>query len=223
MFAPGAPAVADHAAALRLQQGVPPLSPLQLSAHGAGGSIPHSPLLLSPQQPRLGAAASPSAPPVTLPFLHSPVQAGGGLAGPLGDLPLGSPSQHGAGLDLANLAAFQQHLQHAAPPPFSNGGATGGLPFGGSSLLSGFGGLPAAQAGFAGGSLSLGGGGGGSLGGGLDDWAELQQQLPSDLGAMLGADPSLSSPHQSPLKPAGGQQEGAEGGGLYGSAAAHWF
>ena len=238
IFAPAGPppphSPADPSSRLHMPHPLamhPPLSPSQLSGHGGVGSIPHSPLLLSPQQPGLAAPPSPAVPSATLPYLPSlasPVQHGSGLGSPLGDLSgvLGSPSQ-APGLDFAGLAAFQQHLQHAGPPPFGNGAAPGALAFGGSSLLGGFGGLPAAQAGFGGGALDLGGGGGGGgMGGGggaLDDWSELQQQLPSDLGAMLGADPSLASPQRSPLKPAGAPQEGGEAGLYGGGAAAHWF
>lgn len=78
-------------------------------------------------------------------------------------------------------------------------------------------------AGFGGAGLGLGGGGGGGAhagvpaSGGMDDWSDLQQQLPSDLGAMLGAE-------QSPMKPpAAAQPAGHEG--LYGASASsrHWF
>ena len=53
---------------------------------------------------------------------------------------------------------------------------------------------------------SLGGGGGAGGGSEYDDWGDLQLQLPSDLGEMLGADPM--SPHQ---------QHTTTGGGIHSS------
>ncbi|KAL4443541.1 hypothetical protein ABPG75_011278 [Micractinium tetrahymenae] len=198
-----------------------PPSPSQLG----GGSVPQSPLLLSPQQPRL--APAPQSP-AGRPFLQ-PMSA---LASPLAELPplaVSTPAATpGAGLDLPGLAAFGHHLQSPLPPTshaFASSGS-GGLPFPGGSLLEGFAQLHPGPAGGLGGFASGGLGLGASAGGGrVEDWGDLQQQLPSDLGAMLGSEPALS-PQQSPLKPppgAGGEAGGGGGSGLYGSGGAPWF
>ncbi|EFN58214.1 hypothetical protein CHLNCDRAFT_50618 [Chlorella variabilis] len=231
-------AAPHHSLLLQAQQAqlAPPHSPTRLSG---GGSLAHTPLLLSPQQVRLGqpGAPSPSALHPSMPYLHSPQQQhASSMPSPLADLPLGSPAaaQHaagmaagaGPGLDLPGYAAFhhqQSHAAAAAAAAFGNGGgAGGGLGFGGAgALLGGAGG--GFGAGFGGAGLGLGGGGGGGAhagvpaSGGMDDWSDLQQQLPSDLGAMLGAE-------QSPMKPpAAAQPAGHEG--LYGASASsrHWF
>lgn len=194
-----------------------PLSPSRLDS----GSVPQSPLLLSPQQPRL--AVAPQSP-VGQPFL----QPASALASPLADLPplaASSPAPPpGAGLDLPGLAAFGQHLQQSALPPTSHAFASSGsagLPFPGASLLGGFAPLHPGPAGGLGGFVSSGLG----LGGGrAEDWGDLQQQLPSDLGAMLGSEPA-ASPQQSPLKspPGPGGEAGGGASGLYGSGATPWF
>lgn len=190
IFSPVTPAAAgaapDPPSLLMQHQAAPPLSPTQLSAAGGhgGGSLPQSPMLLSPQQPRL---ASPSA---GLPYLQSPQQ--GGLGGTLSELPLGgslggAPMPPPGHLDLPGLAAFGQHLQPMQPASAAAFGASGGLDFGGSLFGGG-------AAGYGSGGLGLGPGMGGVGGGGLEDWGDLQQQLPSDLGAMLGSDPSQQAP-----------------------------
>jgi hypothetical protein len=184
-----------------------PMSPSHLSA--AGSSMPQSPLLLSPQQQQMvGAGAPPS-----LPFLHQQALADLPLSGSM----LGSPSA--AGLDIPGFGAFHQHAA-----AFGSNGGSGGLDFGGSSLLGGFG---STGGGFGGGGLGgLGGGGSGMAsggGGGMDEWADLQQQLPSDLGAMLGSDPSLQhkQAQQQQHQQQGGQP--APDGGLYAGGAHTWF
>ncbi|PRW56682.1 hypothetical protein C2E21_4574 [Chlorella sorokiniana] len=173
------------------QRAAAPPSPPQLPA--LAGSLPQSPLLLSPQQSQLSAAvASPSAVPTPLAFLPP--------SGGLGDLQLGglAGAAPSSSLDLPGLSAFQQHL-HQPLPGFGSAGASAssGLDFGGTSLLGSFGGLAHGSSGSAFGGLGLGGGSMGGGGGGLEDWSDLQQQLPSDLGAMLGSDP-LSPVRQPP-------------------------
>lgn len=225
MFAPGPSPGAEVAS---LPMAVPP-SPSQLG----GGSVPQSPLLLSPQRPHL--AAAPRSP-AGQPFL----QPASALASPLAELhPLAVPSPAAAasvGLDLPGLAAFGQHLQQGPLPPASHAFASsgsGGLPFPGGSLLGAFAPLHSGPAGgmdgFAGSGLGLGGGAAAAAGSGrAEDWGDLQQQLPADLGAMLGSEPAVSpqqSPLQSPPGPGGEAGTGTSGGGsgLYGSGGAPWF
>ena len=95
--------------------------------------------------------------------------------------------------------------QPFSPPPVQappasvsplGAGVLGGLPSGFDSVGSLGGGL----------GPSLGGGGGAGGGSEYDDWGDLQLQLPSDLGEMLGADPM--SPHQ---------QHTTTGGGIHSS------
>ncbi len=195
-----------------LQQPAAPLSPSQLPARA--GSLPQSPLLLSPQQPQLSAAAaSPSAVPTPLPFLPP---TGGGL----GDLQLGglAGAAPSSPLDLPGLSAFQQHLQRPLPGFGSAGASGGGLDFGGGSLLGSFGGLAhGGSGGGAFGGLGLGGGSMGGGGGGLEDWSDLQQQLPSDLGAMLGSDPL------SPVRQPQQQQQQQQHSPHAASGAAPWM
>ena len=215
--APGAEQQQQHAAHMMAQQQQhqqfqqqqqaqqQPMSPAHLSA--AGGSMPQSPLLLSPQQAQMAGAGAPP----SLSFLHQQALADLPLSGGM----LGSPSA-AAGLDIPGFAAFHQHAA-----AFGSNGGSGGLDFGGGSLLGGFG---STGGGFAGGGLGgLGGSGGGGMasgGGGMDEWADLQQQLPSDLGAMLGGDPSLQHQQQAQQQQAG---QPAPDSGLYAGGAHAWF